>query len=58
MDMISNRTKVTVGSQVFEIPTDKLSELLLTLSRWQSISVSENNGTSTQTWNGRSLILG
>jgi hypothetical protein len=60
MNIVSNRTQVKVGPQVFEIPTDKLSELLRLLAQWQSISVSEqyNGPTQNPKWNGQTLING
>ncbi len=60
MNIVSNRTQVRVGSQVFEIPTNKLGELLSLLAQWQSISVSEqySGPTSNPKWNGQTLING
>ena len=53
-------TRVTVGGQVFEIPSEKTSELISMLSQWQSISVTEasnkQNPPPAATWNGVRLI--
>lgn len=58
-NIISKRTKVIVGGSVFEIPSEKVNELLGLLARWQSISISEEINNPQQTkWNGQSLIYG
>jgi len=55
----SNYVKVTVGNQVFEIPSDKVQEVFSLLSRLQSISIhSENNPSPVLSYQGKSLICG
>ena len=56
--MISNRTKVSVGGQIYEIPSEKVGELLGMLAAWQSIGVTEQQQHPTQNpkWGGRQLI--
>lgn len=57
--MLSNRTKIIVGGQVFDIPSDKVGELLNILANWQSISVTEQNGNANNpTWDGKKLLFG
>ena len=38
---LSNRVRITVGHQVFEIPSERVGEVIGLLSRLQSIQVSE-----------------
>jgi len=52
------KTRVSVGNQIFEIPTEKTTELMRLLSRWQSIQVQENNPSPPLQYQGRSLING
>jgi len=52
------KTRVTVGNQVFEIPSEKTTELFQILSRWQSIAVTEANPSPNLQYQGRSLING
>jgi len=40
--LVSTRTRVSVGNMVFDIPTEKVSTLVETLNRLQSIQVSED----------------
>jgi hypothetical protein len=55
----SAKTQVTVGGQVFHVPTERLQEVYSLLSRLQSIAVSENtvNGVPPQ-YTGLNLIRG
>lgn len=57
-NIISQRTRINVGGQVFDIPSEKVSELIRLLAQWQSLSVSENSNNPEQKWNGNRLILG
>ena len=55
----SSRIKVSVGAQIFEIPSEKYPELLNILSSWQSIAVSEQKSPSpVLAYQGRTLING
>ena len=55
----SNYTKVSVGNQVFEIPSDRVQEVFQLLSRLQSVSIhSENNPSPVLSYQGKSLICG
>ena len=54
----SNRVRVTVGGQVFEIPAVKLSELQSLLAQWQSIAVTENSPQKSNNWAGKTLLNG
>lgn len=57
--MVSNRTKVTVNGQVFDIPSTKVQELFNMLAQWQSIAVTENAPpNSDPRWNGQQLLNG
>lgn len=59
MNIISNRMQVVVAGQVFEIPSEKQTELLRMLAVWQSISVSEAQAQNQNNrFDGRSLING
>lgn len=53
----SNRINVTVGHQIFSVPSEKANELILLLSQMQSIQVLENP-TPYLKYNGKSLING
>lgn len=53
----SNRINVTVGQQVFAIPVDKVQEVILLLSRLQSIQIQENPSPPLQ-YQGRTLLNG
>ena len=55
--MLSNKIKVTVAGQIFEVPAEKQGELLRLLAAWQAISVSENQNNS-QRYDGLRLING
>lgn len=59
-NVISNRIRVSVGSQVFEIPSEKVGELMSLLSKWQALGVSENTNSNSNDprWHGKSLIFG
>ena len=51
--------QVVVAGQVFEIPSEKQTELLRMLAVWQSISVSEAQAQNQNNrFDGRSLING
>lgn len=58
-NIISNRIKVTVGGQVFEIPAEKAQSLLAMLGQWQSIAT-ENTQTQSNNpnWKGKTLLFG
>ena len=59
--VVTHRTRITVQGQIFDIPTEKVGELLGLLSKWQSISVSESgqqNGQTNNGWDGQNLIFG
>jgi hypothetical protein len=51
----SNRINVTVGHQIFSIPSDKINQVINLLSTLQSIQIQENPTPYLQ-YNGRSLI--
>ena len=62
---LSNRTRVAVGHQVFEIPSERVGEVINLLSRLQSIQVAESSPrpsqyppNSPQFYQGVSLING
>ena len=60
-NVISNRTQVNVGGQIYEIPSEKVGELLSLLANWQSISISEQSRQTqgqAPTWDGRQLLNG
>lgn len=58
-NIISNRIRISVGNQVFEIPSEKVGELMMLLSKWQALGVSENvNNPNDPKWLGRNLIFG
>lgn len=54
----SAKTQVTVGGQVFYIPSERLQEVYSLLSRLQGIAVAENNTPQTATFTGQTLIRG
>lgn len=55
----STKTQVTVGSQVFFVPSEKLQEVYSLLSRLQSLAVNENNVNGVPPrYEGRSVIHG
>lgn len=59
--MLSNRIQIVVAGQVFEIPSEKQSELLRMLAQWQSISLSESQVMQNQNnprYNGKTLLNG
>lgn len=57
--LISTKTRVTVGNMVFEIPSEKVSEIVSLLSRLQAIKETSNyNNGQNCNWNGQSLICG
>lgn len=58
MSILSQRTRINVGGQIFDIPSEKIPELMRLLAQWQSLSVSENSNNPDQKWNGKSLIFG
>jgi len=53
----SNRINITVGQQVFAIPVDRVNEVILLLSKLQSIQIQENPSPLLQ-YKGRSLLNG
>jgi predicted transcriptional regulator len=63
---LSNRTRVAIGHQVFEIPSERVGEVINMLSRLQSIQVAESSPrpnpvyppNSPQYYQGISLING
>lgn len=56
----SAKTQITVGGQVFYIPSERLQEVYSLLSRLQGIAVAENITMSPQTatFTGQTLIRG
>jgi|TARA_R110000787_G_scaffold17748_1_gene55086 hypothetical protein len=58
MNVVSNKTNVTVNGQVFAIPSVKTQELLNMLAQWQSIAVTEQAPSQNPNWNGQQLING
>lgn len=59
-NFLPNRVNVTVNGSVYQIPTEKLGELLGLLSQWQSIQVQQpiQGQTENSKWNGQQLING
>ena len=56
--LTSNRIRVSVGNMVFDIPSNKMNELINILSKWQSIQISEANPSPFITYKGQSLVNG
>lgn len=55
----ANRIRVSVGHQIFEIPAERVSEVINLLSRLQSIQVSEGSPQNTNShFSGQTLIYG
>jgi hypothetical protein len=54
--IVTERVKVQVGGRIFEIPAERVNQLISMLESWKTIQVQEtpsNNG-----WNGQTLLNG
>lgn len=59
MNILSDKIVVNVAGQVFQIPSEKMGELLRILSSWNSIQTQESSANQTgPRYNGKQLIQG
>lgn len=59
MNILSDKIVVNVAGQVFQIPSEKMGELLRILSSWNSIQTQESSVNQVSPkYNGKQLIQG